>query len=234
MKVSAITLRILTAASAVLAFAQTGQCFYNPSSGRWLSRDPIEEQGGVNVYTCLRNSTISEFDRLGLAGCYCCECAEEIWLDKIVPYELSPFNQNPASYFEVNILLSHRTVSLPFPPGEPVFQWWEKSNRPTPGWAAKGQKPDEWANLFALDPPEIPYQWKQRDKSCASPSTTVLTGDEPSADPSKWYRYIAFRLTIVNPPECKCPVPTVTVSALQNFYPANTPPMTFISPLPQQ
>ena len=33
-----------------LLLPQTGQCFYNPSTGRWLSRDPIEESGGDNVY----------------------------------------------------------------------------------------------------------------------------------------------------------------------------------------
>jgi hypothetical protein len=31
----------------VLASAWPAQAFYNPSSGRWLSRDPIEEKGHV-------------------------------------------------------------------------------------------------------------------------------------------------------------------------------------------
>ena len=29
---------------------ERGQRFYNPSSGRWLSRDPIGERGGRNLY----------------------------------------------------------------------------------------------------------------------------------------------------------------------------------------
>jgi hypothetical protein len=234
MKSVFVALTIVAVSTAMLALPRTAYSFYNPNQGRWLSRDPIQERGGVNVYACLKNSAISEFDRLGLAGCYCCECAEEIWLDKIVPYELSPFNQNPASYFEVKILLSHRTVSLPFPPKEPAFQWWEKSNRPTPGWAGKGQKPDEWANLYQLDPYETPSNWTKRDKNCTNPSTTVITGDEPSADPSQGYRYIAFRITVVNSPECKCPQPSITVTALQTFNPTSTPPMTFTTPLPLQ
>ena len=31
-------------------FMYYGFRYYNPSTGRWLSRDPIEEQGGVNIY----------------------------------------------------------------------------------------------------------------------------------------------------------------------------------------
>src|SRR2546425_6354502 len=33
-----------------LLFPQSGQCFYNPSTGRWLSRDPIGRRGGPNPY----------------------------------------------------------------------------------------------------------------------------------------------------------------------------------------
>lgn len=40
---------------------------YSPSVGRWLSRDPIGEVGGQNVYGCVRNDAISKLDRLGLA-----------------------------------------------------------------------------------------------------------------------------------------------------------------------
>jgi uncharacterized protein RhaS with RHS repeats len=40
--------------------------FYNPSTGRWLSRDPIEERGGRNSYAYVRNVTTSRHDRLGL------------------------------------------------------------------------------------------------------------------------------------------------------------------------
>jgi RHS repeat-associated protein len=42
--------------------------FYDPSTGRWLSRDPIEERGGINVYGFLGNATISQVDWLGLCN----------------------------------------------------------------------------------------------------------------------------------------------------------------------
>ena len=40
--------------------------YYNPSTGRWLSRDPIEENGGVNLYGFVSNDPIGATDNLGL------------------------------------------------------------------------------------------------------------------------------------------------------------------------
>jgi hypothetical protein len=45
---------------------QVGQCFYNPSSGKWLSRDPVEEKGGQNIYVFAENNPIAHSDFLGL------------------------------------------------------------------------------------------------------------------------------------------------------------------------
>jgi RHS repeat-associated protein len=42
--------------------------YYNPSTGRWPSRDPIEEQGGVNLYGFVGNDPVGSVDVLGLAG----------------------------------------------------------------------------------------------------------------------------------------------------------------------
>ncbi|NGO39597.1 RHS repeat-associated core domain-containing protein, partial [Limisphaera ngatamarikiensis] len=40
---------------------------YSPSIGRWLSRDPLEESGGANIYAALINSPIVDVDVEGLA-----------------------------------------------------------------------------------------------------------------------------------------------------------------------
>ena len=42
------------------------------ATGRWLSRDPIQESGGKNLYRFARNQLISRIDRRGLvdAGPY--------------------------------------------------------------------------------------------------------------------------------------------------------------------
>jgi RHS repeat-associated protein len=43
-----------------------GYRFYNPSTGRWLSRDPIGERGGANLYGFVNNNPIYWVDPLGL------------------------------------------------------------------------------------------------------------------------------------------------------------------------
>jgi RHS repeat-associated protein len=40
--------------------------YYGPSVGRWLSRDPIEEQGGENTYVLVYNDPDNNIDKLGL------------------------------------------------------------------------------------------------------------------------------------------------------------------------
>ena len=44
-----------------------GYRFYNPSDGRWLNRDLIEEKGGVNLYEFVSDSPVNAVDFLGLA-----------------------------------------------------------------------------------------------------------------------------------------------------------------------
>ena len=49
-----------------LAFAPLAQAFYNPSTGRWLSRDPLGERGGANLHGFVDNNPANRFDALGL------------------------------------------------------------------------------------------------------------------------------------------------------------------------
>ena len=42
-----------------------GYRYYDPVTGRWPSRDPIEEEGGVNLYGFVRNDGVGEWDYLG-------------------------------------------------------------------------------------------------------------------------------------------------------------------------
>ena len=43
--------------------------YYNASTGRWLSRDPIAEEGGLNLYGMLDNDPVNFVDFLGLNPC---------------------------------------------------------------------------------------------------------------------------------------------------------------------
>jgi len=42
-----------------------GYRYYDPVTGRWPSRDPIEEQGGVNLYAFVANDGVNAWDLLG-------------------------------------------------------------------------------------------------------------------------------------------------------------------------
>ncbi len=47
--------------------AYYGYRYYDPQTGRWPSRDPIEEKGGINLYGFVGNSPIQRIDLFGLA-----------------------------------------------------------------------------------------------------------------------------------------------------------------------
>ena len=47
--------------------------YYAPDTGRWLSRDPIKELGGVNLYGFVGNDSINLIDFLGYSDQPCCE-----------------------------------------------------------------------------------------------------------------------------------------------------------------
>ena len=41
--------------------------YYSPELGRWIKRDPIEEEGGVNLYAMVGNNPMNYWD--DLAAC---------------------------------------------------------------------------------------------------------------------------------------------------------------------
>lgn len=49
-----------------LLIGRDALAFYNPQTGRWLSRDPIGEKGGVNLHSFVENDAIRRVDELGL------------------------------------------------------------------------------------------------------------------------------------------------------------------------
>ena len=53
---------------------------YSPSLGRFLSRDPIQEQGGLNLYIFVKNRIYSYFDRIGLEVCWATRDLESFFL----------------------------------------------------------------------------------------------------------------------------------------------------------
>jgi hypothetical protein len=59
--------RVFAALSVTMILASEALAFYNPQSGKWLSRDPTEEAGGLNLNGFVNNQAISSSDYLGTA-----------------------------------------------------------------------------------------------------------------------------------------------------------------------
>src|SRR5262245_19296264 len=54
---------------ALILTQQAAHAFYDPSLGRWINRDPIEEgSGGPNLYQFVRNNVTDLVDPLGQAA----------------------------------------------------------------------------------------------------------------------------------------------------------------------
>lgn len=49
----------------LLVLPQSSHAFYNPSTGRWLNRDPIGEKGGRNLYRAMANRPVLVVDPTG-------------------------------------------------------------------------------------------------------------------------------------------------------------------------
>lgn len=67
MKNLLIYLRLVAFLGSML-IASDACAYYDPSSGRWLSRDPIEEVGGLNLYGFVGNDPVNHVDVLGREG----------------------------------------------------------------------------------------------------------------------------------------------------------------------
>ncbi|MEN8215459.1 MAG: RHS repeat-associated core domain-containing protein [Pseudomonadota bacterium] len=59
--------------SSIPGLVDFGYRFYVAEIGRWLTRDPIGVEGGVNLYVYVANNPINVIDPLGLYGTESCE-----------------------------------------------------------------------------------------------------------------------------------------------------------------
>jgi hypothetical protein len=74
MKTNSKHIRLCGVMLAVLLFTPAAHAFYNPSTGRWLTRDPIEEKGGLPTYAFSKNDGCSQIDALGHAPIFANSC----------------------------------------------------------------------------------------------------------------------------------------------------------------
>jgi RHS repeat-associated protein len=79
-----------------------GYRLYNPQTGRWINRDPLEENGGNNLYEFVNNDGVNRTDYLGLieVGEIADVMHQNSWLNGEVllrKWMNSPANTNPAA-----------------------------------------------------------------------------------------------------------------------------------------
>jgi RHS repeat-associated protein len=55
-----------------------GYRYYNPSTGRWPSKDPFQEQGGLNLYAFVGNNLISQIDPDGRGIVDCLKALKDL------------------------------------------------------------------------------------------------------------------------------------------------------------
>ena len=81
--------------------------YHNTSTGRWNGRDPLREQGGVNLYGFTRNDPVGRIDNLGLDGLGTVGTA-------------NPQNTAPAVELLEEAEGVTRRIPVPFPPYLPL------------------------------------------------------------------------------------------------------------------
>ena len=227
MKPHLITKTVTSALSLILWLLapQTAHCFYNPSTGRWLSRDALDENGGLNLYAFVK-SPLDQHDNLGL--CTCCECAEDIGitlLDLVYPAR-GP--DQLGSYFVVKIYLSYKDGN-----GKAKLQWWEKTNIVPPFELQHGAKPNQWYDSYAISSTGFGH-WNKRQQTPCNVGRVVEEYDTPFINKSIGYRYVEWDILVFNPPQCNCERPWVKATAMQTIDPNANPPIAFAIPDPME
>lgn len=204
--------------------------FYNPSTGRWLNRDPIEERGGLNPYALVANTPVQNFDLVGLCG-KCCECAVAIDIVDVSYAEDIVFGIG--HQFFARIFLEYHPAEME---GSVKFKWEEKSNRPPKDMIEQGDKPNHWYDTMEICPDcDGNDKWKNRSKKCDPPVGRIVEiFDWPRIGSSNPKRVLQFRLTAENPKDCGCEKDKVSVTAIQTLDPAASPKGKFEVPDPSQ
>ena len=68
MNLKILNIRYAIAVMFLIVAAQSGFCFYNPTKGTWVNRDPLNERGGLNLYGFVANNSVNQADPLGLCN----------------------------------------------------------------------------------------------------------------------------------------------------------------------
>ena len=204
-----------------------GYRYYDPVTGRWPSRDPIAERGGVNLYVFIGNNGVNGGDVLGMSPtqnpgetsdgsqpkeCLCC-CAEDI---KIIKGGRIDTLNDWGSSFDVKIELNYKQT-LEEGVKDCELEWMERSDYPA--LPKEVHPPDEWVNLYGGDTPGQKIFFRAWDeKAIKRGKVAVKLTDNPSLE--KWggrdqERTVDFNIKVKSNKDCSCNKQEVNVTAVQ-------------------
>jgi hypothetical protein len=188
---------------------------YNPTTGRWLSRDPIGfKAGDANLYRYVANRPTYHTDPSGLyaqqqqQGCQkdCCCCIDEFRIDvlKKIPQEYKPKGFPEENYGHVFRALVGVTLNVAKKHEFCKLTWKEKSNIVPKGYPA-ACKPDQWCTLPDTMDSAVFTNWQNAKKVHECPKTfdPFSMVDLPSMpfDKDRRFRYLCFDVKV----ESTCP-----------------------------
>jgi len=114
-----------------------GYRYYSPDMGRWLSRYPIDEQGGLNLYGFVNNDPVNKWDKLGLIidgkmRQYNANFSKATKENEEIHYcDWACINEGDTVYLDY----SHKTFSA----SEKDIKKWEKTIRGMIKWGTRGR-----------------------------------------------------------------------------------------------
>ena len=212
-----------------LLLSRDASAFYNPQTGRWLSRDPIQERGGRNLTGFVENNPLSRSDYLGwgindpppgipgvVKACKpCCCCADDISIQNIqritgqaVWFPGSRLIPSADGHsFDAVAKMSFHHVALGGLSGGCTMRWVETANMVTTG-VEQYMQPDVPIDMFLL-----PIGIRQKDlwyAATANPpcpgNLTATVNDTPAIQ--RGYggpaRTLKIVITLESTPNCPC------------------------------
>ncbi len=209
----------------VVVCASSSFAYYNSEQGRWISRDPIQESGGVNIYGFTGNNPVGAYDLLGLKSveiersaeekkCKCC-CAESISAVNLqqgtmVQERVRGFNKQyqAGHFFTARVqlqYLDHDTNT-----GDCSLEWFEKSNIPfyppqDPKYPGKWRSTDMYALMLEEGRnTRIGQAWNSHGPSRPlvflpdRPSVNIMTGKGDTK------RTLKIKIKVTSAKDCGC------------------------------
>jgi hypothetical protein len=95
-----------------------GYRYYDPVTGRWPSRDPIGEEGGINLYGFVHNRSPNFVDILGNVGLFSNNPSHHVYNDALQDY----FDQNRPDETDAEIAQSIIEIWIPISAAQALYE----------------------------------------------------------------------------------------------------------------